>query len=321
MTTPPKDEILEQAAHWYVILNDEQCTQEQRQQWQAWLSAHPDHQQAWQMVEQIHDDFSAIHQLTQHDDEKDAIAKSLMTDQQISRRTLFSLIGILFLGAGIAYQQRENIYVGYLRTRSSEYTPLGVREHLNTTQGFEYWLNTQTIIRQPSAYQIELLLGEIFIKTSLRLAQPLMILSNHLSISSDRAQFGIRKIAEKTVLAVVSGEVKLNTPFNQTVLLKAGQQITATANRLGQVLALQTYQYSWIKGILAADNMPLSQWATEMQRYHAEKIQVSPKADELQVVGLFPLDDLEQSLAMLRNVLPISTRRSGWNGILIDVSA
>jgi transmembrane sensor len=67
--------------------------------------------------------------------------------------------------------------------------------------------------------------------------------------------------------------------------------------------------------------MPLSQWATEMQRYHAEKIQVSPKADELQVVGLFPLDDLEQSLAMLRNVLPISTRRSGWNGILIDVSA
>lgn len=318
MPSPINDEILEQAAHWYVTLQDEQCTDEERQKWQKWLSEHTDHEKAWKIVEQIHGEFSSLHQLAQHDHEKDAITQSLMTEHKINRRDLFGIVGILFLGGAIGFQQRETIYIGYLRTRGSEYTSLGVQQHLTSPSGFEYWLNTQTIIRQSSDFAIELLLGEIFIKANAPLRQALHISSHQVNLSSEQAQFGIRQQGNHVILAVLYGTVKLLNQSGQHIVLKAGQQIRATAHTLGAVQTLQTYQYSWIKGILAADNMPLQQWADEMQRYHDQKIKISADASQYRVVGLFPVNDLPQALAMLSNVLPVRSQTSGWNGILID---
>lgn len=321
MTQKLNDEILEQAAYWYVTLQDQKCSEQDRQQWQNWLAEHEDHRKAWKMVEQIHGEFSNINDLIQNKEEKDAITHSLVEQHQMSRRTLFSILGVLFLGAGIGFQQRENIYLAYLRRESDKYTALGVQQHLVSKFGFEYWLNTQTMIKQPSAFVIELLWGEIFIKAISPLAKNLQVLSNSITISSQYSQFGVRHQGETSIIAVLYGEIKLTNQNQQNILLTAGQQVSATANKFGKTLSLETYQYSWIKGILAADDMPLNQWVNELQRYHEQNIKISAEASQLKVVGLFPINDLQQALAMLSQVLPVTIGRTGWNGILIDVKS
>ena len=49
----PAHHILQQAAQWFATMLDEDVSQQDRDQWQAWLNAHPEHQRAWHYVEQV----------------------------------------------------------------------------------------------------------------------------------------------------------------------------------------------------------------------------------------------------------------------------
>ena len=52
---------LEQAAQWYVQLNDQQVGEQERQRWQAWLAQSGEHQAAWRYVERVGERFAPLH--------------------------------------------------------------------------------------------------------------------------------------------------------------------------------------------------------------------------------------------------------------------
>jgi ferric-dicitrate binding protein FerR (iron transport regulator) len=52
---------LEQAAQWYVRLNDQPVGEQERQCWQAWLAQSGEHQAAWRYVERVGQRFAALH--------------------------------------------------------------------------------------------------------------------------------------------------------------------------------------------------------------------------------------------------------------------
>jgi len=51
---------MEQAAEWYALLGSEEATATDRKRWLTWLAHDPEHQQAWQYVEQVSRRFAPI---------------------------------------------------------------------------------------------------------------------------------------------------------------------------------------------------------------------------------------------------------------------
>ena len=47
------ERVLEQAAEWYALLNDDQVAEELKAQWQVWIEAHDSHRRAWARIETI----------------------------------------------------------------------------------------------------------------------------------------------------------------------------------------------------------------------------------------------------------------------------
>ena len=52
---------LQQAAHWYVQLHDQQVGEQERLRWQAWLDQSGEHQDAWRYVQRVGERFAPLH--------------------------------------------------------------------------------------------------------------------------------------------------------------------------------------------------------------------------------------------------------------------
>ncbi len=50
---PISEATADQAAQWLTLLMSGEASHEERQRWQQWRAAHPDHERAWQHIEAI----------------------------------------------------------------------------------------------------------------------------------------------------------------------------------------------------------------------------------------------------------------------------
>ena len=84
---------LQQAAHWYVQLQDENAAPQLRTQWQHWFDQHGDHQAAWHYVQRVGQRFAPLQA------EGAAAGRALREHdaRRFSRRT--GLKSLLVLGA------------------------------------------------------------------------------------------------------------------------------------------------------------------------------------------------------------------------------
>ncbi|MDU3934926.1 MAG: DUF4880 domain-containing protein, partial [Serratia liquefaciens] len=58
--TPEQRQALKMAAQWFALLCDENVTEHQRQQWQAWHQQNEDHRWAWQRVEALQSQLQGV---------------------------------------------------------------------------------------------------------------------------------------------------------------------------------------------------------------------------------------------------------------------
>ena len=53
-----EDKVLQQASQWFAILQSENISAEEQQNWRDWLSLDPAHQLAWEQIEAIQAGFN-----------------------------------------------------------------------------------------------------------------------------------------------------------------------------------------------------------------------------------------------------------------------
>jgi len=310
----PPHEAMEQAADWYALLRSGVATDGDRLEWSRWLERDADHRHAWSYVEAVSRSFEPL-QATQA---PQATADGLWAANQrvLQRRRLLAGIA-LFGGSGLlgwATWRHTPLPLMAQAWRADHRTATGEIREVVLADGSRVWLNTATAFNLDygaDARRLQLLAGEILVETAHEAGRPFFVHTPQGRLQALGTRFTVRLDGEETLLAVYQGAVEVRTAEGAaSAVIKAGRQIRFGRDALGAQAPADIAREAWSRGVLAANNVPLSEVVGELRRYRHGHLGLAPEVAGLRVFGSFPLHDTDEALKLLAYALPIQVRRT-----------
>ncbi|HWU35175.1 MAG TPA: FecR domain-containing protein [Methylovorus sp.] len=306
----PSYATLQQAAEWFAVLQDGAFDAHERAAWQAWLEQDNTHRIAWQQVESVMRKFQQV--------EDDAARQTLRTISQGRRRAVKSIMAICLLSAGgwgIARQPAVQQWSGILMAQHT--TRIGERRRMQLADGSTLWLNTASAVNihySSKERHIELVAGEIWIQTAadpMPAARPFFVSTRHGQLQALGTRFNVLDDGQRSHVAVFEGAVAIRlSPASQPgLIVQAGEQSSFDGVAILPVQAADPAMDSWTHGMLVADNLPLPEFITRLERYRRGHLGFDPGLSHLRIVGAFPLQDTDHALHLLEQTLPVRVHR------------
>ncbi|MGC5699083.1 FecR domain-containing protein [Pseudomonas sp. NFXW11] len=304
---------LQQAANWYVQLQDAAVSDEQRRHWQAWIDQAAEHRQAWGYVQRVSQRLLPL----QEAGAQQAASQALRAERRkpLARRQVLG--GLLLMGLGWGTWRNTALPQALERWRADYATGTGEIRDTRLSDGTHLWLNALTALDvRYSALQRLLWLhqGEILIDTAQDPQRPFRVATEHGRLQALGTRFSVRREAQRSLLNVYAGAVQVQSANGaQVQVVQAGQQLAFDAAGLGPLLGASAAREAWSRGLLLADNLPLAQLLEELGRYRPGHLGCDPAIGQLPVMGSFPLHDSDQALALLEAALPVRVERlASW---------
>ncbi|KGK43214.1 hypothetical protein LH51_01535 [Nitrincola sp. A-D6] len=270
-----------------------------------WRAAHPDHERAWQQIENTQQQLSVLSPTTAK------LARNTLSSGQQSRRRSLKIIALLCMGTGSGWliSRQPGITIG----QDQHYTGTGEQLELQLPGGSHIQLNSRTAIRLSYNHdntQIHLLQGEIFIQTAANPAappRPVLITTAQGVLTPVGTAFNVRQLHDSTQVAVIAGQVLLiQGPVQEPHLIPTGETLLFSNTALVSQNQVMPADTAWRQGMLIADSMPLRQFVEQLERYHRGVIRLDPALDTLRVSGSYPIQDTHRVLESLSHSLPIT---------------
>lgn len=290
---------LEQAAVWYVRLTGDSADTEA---WQHWLQAAPENQWAWQQAERLQQRLQAMPtRLTGRT--LDLAGRQ----QRVNRRSVLKGFALLLGGTSLGW-------TGYQKSRSSPWlaqhrTAVGERLTITLADGGEVQLNTDSALDVQYGNQQRLLIlrqGEILIRTGADPQnRPFLVQTPQGTLRALGTRFSVRVNGEQTDVAVFEHAVELSPLHGRPVLLETGKQTSFTPTATQPEQPLAEAQDAWSKGLLLANNKPLGEVLSELDRYRHGWLRCDPTVANLRISGTFNLDNPAQALRAVTSALPV----------------
>ncbi|MEY1661232.1 FecR domain-containing protein [Isoalcanivorax beigongshangi] len=319
-------EVAQAAADWLTLLMADVVSEDDRQRWQAWRNAHPDHERAWRHIEAITGHLQQLGPTPAY--QVLSPYGEMQRRQQPSRRKVLSwllLAGAAGGGALLATPASRP-----LRQRLSTDYRTGTGEQRNWTlpDGSQLLLNTDSIVVvdfQPQQRRLQLLQGELWLVTAAAQGvagtlPPLVVDTVHGRIQALGTRFSVRHWPERTTVTVVESAVAV-MPRDQS---GPAQRVTAGQRTAFDRVGVRTRPRAssaapaWVQGQLVADDWPLERFINELERYRPGYLRCHPAIATLRISGIFPLHDTDHILQTLPQVLPVrlSWRTRYWVSVL-----
>lgn len=314
MNARPQEQyvVLQQAASWYARLRADTVTALDRQKWQVWFDQHPEHRNAWSLVEKVGGRFATF----QEPGDKAGAFKALQNPATMptSRRKVLLGLSVLALGGALGWRTRTDgsLGDGFASLWADYRTETGQTRNVQLADGSQVWLNTDSAINiafASDARDVHLLKGEVLFEATPPSTRQTVLQTRHGLASTRDAVFGARLVDDATCLTVYSGQVQVLTG-KQRCTVSPGQQLRFSSGQLGQIEPAQGVARSWTKGILVAENMTLGHFINELSRYRHGYLGCDPAIADLRVVGTFSIKDTDRALGALASALPITINRT-----------
>lgn len=169
------------------------------------------------------------------------------------------------------------------RFASDYHTAVGERRHARLADGTQIILNTDSVLQllfDSAQRLLHLRRGEVYIVTAAD-PRPLMVQTVHGQLLALGTRFSVRQLADETLLEVYEGAVQVRPESTSVAgvenIIRAGQQVRFTRERLGLVGEVRETSLAWQRGLLVADDMPLQQWAQALMRYADQRLECDPR--------------------------------------------
>lgn len=318
MSTPHTDRAsLEQAAHWYALLQADDASAELQQQWQQWLNARAEHQLAWQHVLAVSRRFAPLRK----PELADAAVAGFQAARQAHlkrRHTLRAVAGLGLAGCLAWGEWRQgSISNSVLAWAAEQHTAIGQRRQLTLADGSQIWLNSGTALDlevDDSRRLLRLRSGEILVETASDPARrAFFVETRQASMQALGTRFSVWLDGDQTALNVYAGAVRIRTRSGAQRDLAAGSGARFTAQAIAAPHAADSARMAWSQGLLVAHDITLEEWAAQLSRYRHGVLTVADEVRSLRVMGVYPSDDPEQALALLEQALPVrAQRRLPW---------
>lgn len=298
--------VRDEAAQWFVRLQNPVMSVEERQRFEAWLDEHANHRDEIQLLQGI---WSATDLLPR--ERLQALCER--PAERAKRRPLLRYAvaaGLLAVAVGLGLFSGLGASSDY---RGEFATVLGERRHVALPDGSLVDLNSRSHVRvvfEHRKRRVELVEGEALFRVEHDAGRPFTVDAGNGQVTVTGTRFDVRRDADSTRVAVEEGSVKVqgrDFPINLTAGL--GTRIDAQGKVAAPYAINADELTAWRNGKLVFNNAPLSDVAEQVSRYRDKPLRVANAAvGNLRLTSVFRSDNSEALLKALPNILPVAVR-------------
>lgn len=301
--------LVDQAIQWMITLRFNVADDASTAAFERWLHTSAEHQQVWQRVATMNDDFSQLPaQVGRH-----ALRGAR---QRISRREGLKLLGLFAGAAGLTWLGRD--YTPLPALMADYRTATGERRWVTLDDGSRILLNSASAFDTAFTSErrlVQLRQGEMLVSTGAD-NRPFWVQTRDGYLRALGTRLLVREEAQVTLLAVQQGEVAVFTSShasNARQVLKPGEQVLFNRSGIRPAVANGLDPWAWSEGVITAQNMRLDDFLSELGRYRNGLLRCSEAVAGLRVSGTYQLDDTDQVLGLVAQSLKVNvTYRSRY---------
>ncbi|WP_182026176.1 FecR domain-containing protein [Vibrio rotiferianus] len=293
-------ESIEQASLWMARLWADDVTQQDKDAFDSWRSAHPDNAYAWQQLEELQRKFTGI--------PNSPISRKVLAPKQrgLSRRQVLMLGGLSLGTLSLMMSTHTSLPNG------AEYTTAtGEVKDILLSDGTQMVMNTATRVFVDFNQQerrLHLLEGEIMVTSSHHLT-PFHVTTPQGRVVPIGTRFTVQKRDDDTLVSVYEGEVALYPLLGMGAQpLLAGENAHFTQRETSNIQKNLSDDALWLEQKIMAQGMPLTEFIAELSRYRRGILSVEPQLSSLKLTGVFSTKNVDKTLFNISQILPIEIR-------------
>ncbi len=302
------------AAHWFIREHGGLMTSQERERFDAWRAADPQHERAYQQMLRVWDVAAAT---PDHVFEKALATHSLAPQARFKDRRR-----ILALGVGAAC----SVAVAAVTLGPEQWfkapvfdkryvSQRGERRNVDLPDGSVLTLNTDTVVHVQLfdvERRVNLERGEAYFSIAHARQRPFIVDAGDATVTVTGTQFNVRRSLDHVSIAVASGSVEVagGKWWNRRVRrLSAAQMVqvggTDAMSEISRAnMAVLT---AWRHGKIIFDATPLATIVAEINRYRTKPVSVpSPALQTLRVTGVFSTVDPDAFLKVLPSLASVT---------------
>jgi transmembrane sensor len=304
MDTRARDE----AAQWFVRLQDGELSAPERQRFEAWLAQRPEHRYEFDVLQGL---WSAADLLP-------TARLQALGDPPIERPRRRTVLRYAVAASLVAVGLGLGLFLtfNYTKSYNAEFaTRLGEHRQVLLPDGSSIDLNSRSVVTvhyENHQRGVELKQGEAMFSVEHDPSRPFVVVAGAGQVTVTGTRFDVRREDEQTRVAVEAGRVKVQGRMSdQVVTLTAGRGTHVDTQ--GQVAAAYAVNpgelTAWRSGKLVFNNAPLSEVAREVSRYREQPLRISTASvGNLRLTSVFNTGDTDALLKALPRILPVALR-------------
>jgi transmembrane sensor len=302
--------VRDEAARWFVRLQEPAVDVEAYRRFEAWLAEHPQHR----------DEFQLLQGLWTATDLLPAARLKALCETPPARSKRRPMVRYAVAASVLAVALGLGLFSGlnHPSTYTAEYsTALGERRHVALPDGSMIDLNSRSRVQvrfEKNRRGIELTEGEAMFSVEHDTSRPFVVEAGNGKVTVTGTRFDVRRDSAQTRVAVEQGTVKvqrLDAAAGDFVSLTAGlgSHIDAQGNVAAAYAVNPAELTAWRSGKLVFNNASLSEVAAEVSRYREKPLTVgNDKVGNLRLTSVFKSDNTDALLKALPSILPVAVR-------------
>lgn len=292
--------VLQASIAWYAQLSSGEASDADYAAWQAWRDQSTVHEAAWQRVESVTGKFERV----------PARLGMATLQKNMQRRKTLKQLAVLLAVSGTGWQAYRGL--PWQSWSADICTAVGEQRTLTLADGSQVIVNTDSALDVAFDVQqrlIHLHRGEIMIDTGHETGpyRPFIVQTSEGLLTALGTKFSVRQTDGGTLLSVWEHAVKVEPQSASEQEYTVSEGMASLFSAHGQITLgpLSPQASSWAHGFIYADNLPLSQFIAELQRYRKGWLRLAPELQELKISGSFPVKDTDAVLHSIARTLPV----------------
>lgn len=302
--------VRDDAARWFVRLQEPAVDVEVYRRFETWLNEHPRHRDEFQLLQGV---WTAADLLPPQ--RLQALCEAPPTRSQRRPIVRYAVAAsVLTVAIGLGLFSGLNHPASY----TAEYsTALGERRHVALPDGSVIDLNSRSRVQvrfEKDRRGIELTEGEAMFSVEHDTRRPFVVEAGSGRVTVTGTRFDVRRDTAETRVVVEQGTVKVqgrDAADNDFISLTAGlgTRVDAQGNVAAAYAVNPVELTAWRAGKLVFNNASLGEVAAEVSRYREKPLTVSnDKVGNLRLTSVFKSDNTDALLKALPSILPVAVR-------------
>lgn len=298
----------DEAAQWFVRVQDGPLSVEERERFDAWRAEHAEHQYEFDVLQGLWGatDLVPKARLQALCDSPEPRAKRRPVLRYAVAASVLAVALGLGLFSGLDHPAPYNAEFS---------TALGERRQVALPDGSLMDLNSRSVVAVhyvKGQRGIELKQGEAMFSVEHDTSRPFVVSAGAGQVTVTGTRFDVRRDDDQTRVVVEAGTVKVQgRQSDAVVMLTAGRGTHVDTQ--GQVAAAYAVNpeelTAWRTGKLVFNNATLGEVAREVSRYREQPLRVSaPAVSNLRLTSVFKSTDTDALLKALPHILPVAVR-------------